>query len=727
MPPPILLTNTTWWPCASRLAMSLTRSGCDVAAVCPTRGHPLLKTAAVLRTFPYRARQPLESLAAAMREFEPQLVVPCDDRAVQHLHELHAAPIHQDLSRLIERSLGAPASYPIVSNRLGTLEIAREEGLRVPETRAINSLADPNSLPGGKPPWVFKADGSWGGHGVRIAHSLLESEKAHSFLGQPLTAVRALKRLLVDRDAFWLRTWWQHSRTNVIAQSYIQGRPANCAVFCWEGKVLAAIHVEVVRAQGALGAATIVRVIHHQEMALAAERIAGRLGLSGFFGLDFVIEDRTGAAYLIEMNPRCTPLSHLRLGAGPSPVEALAAKLTGLAHPAEPPDTFKDTVAYFPQAWRRDRACTFLKSSFHDVPWEDPALVRELLRLPWPDRGILARISNRLRGLDPSGGSPAEDIFEPPQELRDQLVLLSEARPIFDEASGACSMRLPCVVPLRHTGEREPLFLIHGVDGAVTRFHKLVRHLDPRQPVYGVLSQALLGEPTAFTRIEDMAAHYLKEVRAVQPRGPYHLLGFSFGGLIAFEMARQMHFEGDQVGMVGMIDNRPMMPDASEIGLGRIDSAMAHHLARVVGPNGTSYAVAKLRARSLRYIYALLTALDLRIPGFLQDASDINWFAARAYTPRFYPGSLTLFQAMEAAGAVRPGDDRWLQLSGEGTELRGIPGFHENLFDEPQVQFLAKEISDCLARIQHPRHSKVHAGLEECTKSSYRTATVRER
>jgi thioesterase domain-containing protein/glutathione synthase/RimK-type ligase-like ATP-grasp enzyme len=701
--PKILLTNTTWWACASRLAMAFSRAGCDVAAVCPSRGHPLLKTSSVRKTFPYRALHPLSSLETAIGEYKPQLVVPCDDRAVQHLHELYAAGPGASggaLSALIQRSLGSPASYPIVSNRLDLLEAAREEGIRVPETSAIRSGDDIKSLPARQaPPWVVKADGSWGGHGVRISSDLSELEHSRSALMKPLSATRAVKRLMVDRDAFWLRTWWKHSRSNVIAQSYIPGNPANCAVCCWEGKVLAAIYVEVVQAQGDTGSATVVRLVEHPEMEFAAERIAKRLGLSGFFGLDFVIEEGSGDAYLIEMNPRCTPLCHLQLGTGQDLAEALWRQLTGAPWRETPTITRNDTIAYFPQAWHWDSEHELLGSSFQDVPWEDPELVQELLQLPWPDRGILARVSSRIRNTTFADRRSKAGDFEAPEP-----VLADPARPAFESSSRGYSMAVPSVVPLRNPGEGEPLFLIHGVEGKVSRFHKLVNYLDPQLSVYGIQSQALLGERIALTRLEDLASYYLREVRALQPSGPYHLLGFSFGGLIAFEMARQLHSEGQQLGMVGMIDNRKMTP-AAEAGDASPSlnvprpwlEPMRRRLNELLGPKGLSYGWGKLRARGLRSIYSLLDALDQPIPAFLLEPGDINWFAARRYVPQFYPGRVTLFQAVESPDASRPPNDAWGQLCGEGAEIREISGHHENLFVEPQVQMLAKEITECLA------------------------------
>ena len=127
---------------------------------------------------------------------------------------------------------------------------------------------------------------------------------------------------------------------------------------------------------------------------VAARKIARRLSLSGFFGLDFVIEEGTGAAYLIEMNPRCTPPCHLRLGIGRDMIGALSAQLTGkpLSEPVS--ITQNNLIAYFPQALLRNSE--FLSSSYHDVPEGEPELIEELLR-PWSDRRVLNTVLNSLR------------------------------------------------------------------------------------------------------------------------------------------------------------------------------------------------------------------------------------------------------------------------------------------------------------------------------------------
>src|ERR1700758_2340829 len=88
--PRLPLTDTNRWPATARLAMALSKAGCDISAVCPIPGPPLLKTSVVRQAFPYSGFRPLESLQAAIEATQPQLIIPCDDRGVQHLHNLHS-------------------------------------------------------------------------------------------------------------------------------------------------------------------------------------------------------------------------------------------------------------------------------------------------------------------------------------------------------------------------------------------------------------------------------------------------------------------------------------------------------------------------------------------------------------------------------------------------------------------------------------------------------------
>lgn len=395
----VLITDTNRWALSARVAISLASAGCQVSAVCPTPGHALAKTRAAQRIFRYSGLSPLESLTNAIETIDPDIVVPACDRSVGHLHELYAqaksrGEAGSKIATLIERSLGSPASYATVSSRYELLSVASQQKVRVPNMKRINTLEDFDSLSDSEPfPWVLKADGTWGGGGVCLVHTREEAEASFKQLSQISRFPRAIKRLVVNRDSFWMRPWWVGSKRAIIAQSYVKGRPANCAVMCWQGSVLAVIGVEVICSEGATGPACVVRIVDNAEIKFAAQRIACGLNLSGFFGLDFMLDDTTEAAYLIEMNPRATPPCHLRLGNGLDLAGALQAQLAGEHLPASPPVMRGEMVAYFPQGFKTDR--NLLQSCFQDVPQGEPELVSELLR-PFPDRTLLFRLVQRL-------------------------------------------------------------------------------------------------------------------------------------------------------------------------------------------------------------------------------------------------------------------------------------------------------------------------------------------
>ena len=123
------------------------------------------------------------------------------------------------------------------------------------------------------------------------------------------------------------------------------------------------------------------RLIENAEMSNAAERIARKLKLSGTHGFDFMLEDATGSAYLIEINPRSTQVGHLTLGLGRDIPAALRSAVTGNSVRPAPKVTNDDTIALFPQEWLRDPASMYLQSAYHDVPWDKPDLIRACVRI----------------------------------------------------------------------------------------------------------------------------------------------------------------------------------------------------------------------------------------------------------------------------------------------------------------------------------------------------------
>jgi ATP-grasp domain len=329
----------------------------------------------------YSAIRPLRSLKAAIDRARPDIVIPCDERAVRHLHRLHAATQDGDIRALIERSLGGPAGYGIATTRHDLLMLARDRQLAVPDSAAISGIEDLRRLVAERPfPWVMKADGSWAGLGVRVVGSLAEAEVAYRAINRPVALSLTMREALVERDYFWAQPWLLRTRPAISVQSFIVGRPANCAVACWQGEVLAGTAVEVVNAESATGPSTVVRVVDNEQMLETARTVVGALGMSGMIGFDFMIEAATGTPYMIEMNPRNTPITHVRLGPGRDLVEALLARVSDREPRERSPVTQQDLIVFFPHTWKHDPNSVFLNTGYHDVPWEEPALVRELVR-----------------------------------------------------------------------------------------------------------------------------------------------------------------------------------------------------------------------------------------------------------------------------------------------------------------------------------------------------------
>ncbi len=120
--------------------------------------------------------------------------------------------------------------------------------------------------------------------------------------------------------------------------------------------------------------------------------------------------------------------------------------------------------------------------------------------------------------------------------------------------------RLSAVVPIQTGGSKPPLFCVPGAGGNVIYLYNLARHLGPDQPFYGLQGVGIEGEAAPHTKVEQMAAHYIEALRAVQPEGPYYLGGHSLGGWVAFEMAQQLERAGQRVALVAIIDTAVPVP-----------------------------------------------------------------------------------------------------------------------------------------------------------------------
>ncbi len=308
---PLIVTTMRWFA-AARLAHALTEAGFAVAAYRP-RGHALAAVDGLAGSWRLGRVRDLATLARAIRQARPDIILPDDERALVLLRRLHTRVVGRDaaLAALIARSLGDLAQWPAISSRAGLADVARALGLPTPDTTAVRDLAQLEQWAVGRDwPLVLKTDGSWGGRGVLLVTEPAHLRRAWRGISRPPSLARAVKRALVNREGGALAQWLRRTRPVVNAQTFVAGREAIATLACADGEVLGLVCLEVVRACQVKGAAAVVRTIEHPGMARTATELVRRLGLNGFCGFDFILTD-TGEAQLLELNPRVTPTAHL--------------------------------------------------------------------------------------------------------------------------------------------------------------------------------------------------------------------------------------------------------------------------------------------------------------------------------------------------------------------------------------------------------------------------------
>ncbi|MEA2693038.1 MAG: hypothetical protein QOJ16_2425, partial [Acidobacteriota bacterium] len=263
------------------------------------------------------------------------------------------------------------------------------------------------------------------------------------------------------------------------------------------------------------------------------------------------------------------------------------------------------------------------------------------------------------------------------------------------------------LVPLRATGTRPPLFLVHPVGGGALVYRELAELLGPEQPVYGFQARGLESGEEPIPEIEEMARIYLEAVRIVQPQGPYALAGWSFGGLVAFAMARQLEDVGESARLILLDTQAPGLVPAPEV-----DDAVA--LALFAAEAGLPWEEPETLATPTKdEPLARLATLAERAQLLPRGAGEAHLRrrlavfkthgeAARRYVPGFYGGRLTLLRAgelatPEAAAWVERHPDYGWGAHAPAVDLQILAGGHFTLLREPSVASLAELLRGLLA------------------------------
>jgi amino acid adenylation domain-containing protein len=269
------------------------------------------------------------------------------------------------------------------------------------------------------------------------------------------------------------------------------------------------------------------------------------------------------------------------------------------------------------------------------------------------------------------------------------------------------------LAPIQADGDEQPFFCVHPIGGSVFCYTALARHLGPERPFYGIQARGLSGEGPPFLRLEDMAAYYIETIRGVQPEGPYLLGGWSMGGVVAYEMAQQLYWQGQKVALLAVMDmaaprtvTRANREGEKEqeireallthffrhlgVPLERLDISW-NNLLQLEPDEQLSHIIARAKA-------AGQTPPDIEyrhLPHHF-NVFRANIQAMQNYVVKPYPGRVTLFAANEPANADRDSSLGWGKLATGGVEIHTIAGDHFAIIRSPHVEALAKRLKSCL-------------------------------
>ena len=254
---------------------------------------------------------------------------------------------------------------------------------------------------------------------------------------------------------------------------------------------------------------------------------------------------------------------------------------------------------------------------------------------------------------------PIKTLFQAPTIAKLAASLKSDIAPEF------IGQNLSAIQP---NGDRPPFFCVHGDEANIF----IPRHIGADQPFYGFFHQGEEGQPIVFKTVKGIAEHFIREMRQVRPHGPYYLGGYSFGGIVAFEMANQLTAAGETVPMVALFDT--YSPELS-VSMSKDEQKIHEPLKRVV------------MRRLIKYYFNKGRSLPAKLRHF--NIIDTYGKATESYKPSVYPGKLTLIRTKTSPG---PDDMGWKQLAGEGVDIIHIDGDHYTVVKEPHVRQLAIEL-----------------------------------
>ncbi len=287
-----------------------------------------------------------------------------------------------------------------------------------------------------------------------------------------------------------------------------------------------------------------------------------------------------------------------------------------------------------------------------------------------------------------------------------------------------CSTLWSSLVPIQTKGSKPPFFYIHTASGGLIHSLNLLSKLDADQPVYGLQAQGLDGKSSPHTCIENMASHYIQEIQTIQLHGPYLLGGWCVGGMIAYEMAQQLHAQGETVELLTIFDAYPLKmiptdntvlnPFFSRKTASRTYSSI-FHVMDMIKRNRSYFGNLTFKQQIIAIwekinrriqdiikdnVYQFYVKRNLPLPHALRNLAvrDAIVRAYRSYYPQVYPGKIIFFRAIDNMEEYAPHMEKWEELATGCVEIYDISGNHDSIMSEPHVSVLAQKLKDCLNR-----------------------------
>lgn len=272
---------------------------------------------------------------------------------------------------------------------------------------------------------------------------------------------------------------------------------------------------------------------------------------------------------------------------------------------------------------------------------------------------------------------------------------------------------LSSIVPIRSEGTKNPIFLVHGAEGNVLLYRALASHLNKDRPVYGLQSAGLDGKEDFDPKFETVAAKYIKEIKSIQPKGPYLLGGYCLGGTIALEMAQQLYAQREKVDLLAMIEIYNIQSLKWPLPLYyrgvNIFLNLGYHLLNFISPKNETK-IEFFREKAMVELNRLKVSLKVsvaKINRIFDKNSGLKYYhlkideaydrALEEYYPKKYPGKISLFVPKTIPMGFHDTETHGFgDIAERGVTKYVIPVYPKGTLIEPYVKILAEKIEESI-------------------------------